>query len=99
MDFRNKWARRRWARFGDDLDTEAHDLAVRAKAFALAWAELMEARVEDGETVAECALECLQEAMAGCEDGGALRGTAGALLIQDWVYGTALREWCDEVAA
>ena len=60
--------------------------------FAIKWADLMEERIADGETVFDCA-----EAMADKADTegitGFMYGCAVRILVQVWQYGEDLRKW------
>lgn len=51
------------------------------------WADLMEIRIELGETVVECAQECLDK--TNCES-GMMAQSAKGLLIIGWLYGKEL---------
>ena len=60
--------------------------------FAERWADLMEARMEAGSTLAECAKDCSHEAdTSGIT--GFLYGCAVSILSQVWEHGDELRRW------
>ena len=63
-----------------------------AHTFAERWANLMEARLADGETIADCADETSHEAdTEGIT--GFMYGCAVSILARVWKHGEALRCW------
>lgn len=65
---------------------------TRILSYAEDWADLMEARMAKGETLASCAQATSREADT---DGisGFMYGAAVFMLSQAWVHGDALRRW------
>jgi hypothetical protein len=81
------------AEYNEGWDNNKDDpYGARCFTYAIQWADLMEARLANGETVEACAKECSREADT---DGitGFMYGTAAAILSACWEHGEALRRW------
>lgn len=86
MEFKD---RESWDK-GVKVNTDPYGAAVYI--YAKRWAELMEQRIANGETIKDCASECSHNADA---EGitGFMYGCAVSALSHCWKYGEELRQW------
>ena len=90
MSFASLEAERNWQKFQSSNKGSAYGNAILD--YAQIWARLMEAKISQGKTVADCANETSRTAdIEGVT--GFMHGCAVSALAQTWKYGEALRQW------
>lgn len=91
MKFRGDEGRAAWSKWLEGNPPEdPYGYAVLR--FASEWATRMEAEIESGVTVAQCARQCAHDAdTEGIT--GFMYGAAVAVLATSWLYGEELRRW------